>query len=156
MKLVVSRDETTLERRMMRSVNTLNASIESLIKSMLSTAPTDPSLSQLNYEDLLKTEINHDLLSFLSEYGFDDHKAIEYVVEYVVRRKIFGSIHLQFFEGKYIFGVGSRPIREYLEGLMSEIIAMGKSLNFFQSLVKFNLLPWQRDMTTTTPNVGGR
>lgn len=97
---------------------------------MSSTAPSDPSLSQLNYENLSKTEIDFDLLSFLSEHGFDDHHAVEYVVQYVLRRIFFSSIHFQFFEGKYIFGVGSRPVREYLDILMSEIIAMGKSLLF--------------------------
>lgn len=130
MKLVISRDEISLESDITRSVKRLNESINDLIISILGTARSESSISPFKYPKPLETEINQGLFSFLANYDFNDHSAIEYVVEYVVRNMIFTSIHFQFFEGKFFFGVGSRPIREYLDRLMSAMIGMGKSLKY--------------------------
>ena len=54
--------------------------------------------------------------------------ARDFVVEILLRESIYASLHANFFEGEYFFGLGSDCLRRYLDSMMATHIASGKSL----------------------------
>jgi hypothetical protein len=117
------------ESQIVDAVNGLNYSIDNLIANVLAaeqcfSPPSDP--------DRNPPKLNTDaaLLAFLNNSRLSDGNARVFVVEFLLRNLIISALHTHFFEGRHFFGVGNESLHAYLERMMTELIAGGRSLYF--------------------------
>ena len=90
-----------------------------VISNQLQNSPfsTVPSSALINLDAGLST--------FLTEHSPTPKDAWSIAIDFFLRNVIFSLIHTHFFDGNIFFGVGSDIHRQYLDLLMSELIASG-------------------------------
>lgn len=83
------------------------------------------------------TNLDTPLQFLLDESAQLSNDAMGLVVEIILLNLIFTLLHKHFFSGEHFFGVGSDTLYEYLETMLSKLVAGGK----FIYLKKFFFIP---------------
>ena len=120
----------------MAAVQSINYSIDLLISNILDGAKR----SKLSYPSPRKHRRDSDIPtkpdsdSTLLQYLLDscplsDHSR-DLVVDFILHNLILTLVHKYFFKGSQFFGIGSETLHEYLETMLSKLVAGGKFLFF--------------------------
>ena len=72
-----------------------------------------------------KSTLDQGLLTYLTEHCSTAEDAWNTTIDFFLRNIIFSLIHTYFFDGEFFFGVGSDIHRQYLDRLMSQLMASG-------------------------------
>ena len=72
------------------------------------------------------TNLDTPLQFLLDESAQLSNDAMGLVVEIILLNLIFTLLHKHFFNGEHFFGVGSDTLYEYLETMLSKLVAGGK------------------------------
>lgn len=123
-------------------MQSINYSINNLIFNILDAVKKlklPVSYRKDRHHDASDTNLDTPLQFLLDENSRLSDESKDFVVEIILVNLIITLLHKHFFKGEHFFGVGSETLYDYLETMLSKLVADGKCLSF--KLLFIYLLP---------------
>ena len=114
-------------------MQSINYSINNLIFNILDAVKKlklPVSYRKDRHHDASDTNLDTPLQFLLDENSRLSDESKDFVVEIILVNLIITLLHKHFFKGEHFFGVGSETLYDYLETMLSKLVADGKCLSF--------------------------